>query len=32
MSEKQQFLFVRHGETVGNLEQIAYGAQVPFPE
>ncbi len=25
MSEKQQFLFVRHGETVGNLEQIAHG-------
>ena len=25
MPEKQQFLFVRHGETVGNLEQIAHG-------
>ena len=25
MAEKQQFLFVRHGETVGNLEQIAHG-------
>lgn len=25
MSEKQQFLFVRHGETVGNLEKIAHG-------
>ena len=25
MTEKQQFLFVRHGETVGNLEQIAHG-------
>ncbi|MDA1077023.1 MAG: histidine phosphatase family protein [Proteobacteria bacterium] len=25
MSEKQQFLFVRHGETVGNSEQIAHG-------
>ncbi len=25
MSQKQQFLFVRHGETVGNLEQIAHG-------
>ena len=25
MSEKQQFLFVRHGETVGNLEEIAHG-------
>lgn len=25
MSEKQQFLFVRHGETFGNLERIAHG-------
>lgn len=25
MANKQQFLFVRHGETVGNLEQIAHG-------
>ena len=25
MSEKQHFLFVRHGETVGNMEQIAHG-------
>ncbi len=25
MTEKQHFLFVRHGETVGNLEQIAHG-------
>ncbi len=25
MAEKQQFLFVRHGETVGNQEQIAHG-------
>ena len=25
MSEKQQFLFVRHGETVGNQEKIAHG-------
>ncbi len=25
MRKKQQFLFVRHGETVGNLEQIAHG-------
>ena len=25
MCEKQQFLFVRHGETVGNLDQIAHG-------
>jgi len=25
MSDKQQFLFVRHGETVGNLEKIAHG-------
>ena len=25
MPEKQQFLFVRHGETVGNLEKIAHG-------
>ncbi len=25
MSHKQQFLFVRHGETVGNQEQIAHG-------
>ncbi|MCR9276978.1 MAG: histidine phosphatase family protein [Pseudomonadaceae bacterium] len=25
MASKQQFLFVRHGETIGNLEQIAHG-------
>jgi len=25
MAATQQFLFVRHGETVGNLEQIAHG-------
>ncbi len=25
MPDKQQFLFVRHGETVGNLEKIAHG-------
>ena len=25
MSSKQHFLFVRHGETVGNLERIAHG-------